>query len=609
MGTSKMNNKKIYFLGAASLFVLLCTAIACTSTEQRGGSTAGKMSVKEVMDNAITRLYESASEEQLQSIDLEQAMALFVEEELEVLASRHWVFEVNKPVVVSLMRSSRQENTPFWLEPTGFKKTGWEMRNTQHTYEVWQKEFDKGAVELGINGFENFTYHYFVSVAPLDPNHTLEITPIHPEQQHVSRLEDGAFTYHDWTELVLQDVPEAMKGQQLLTTIRGRGKESHVIGAFRKTPHPSSTTPDQVLLTWSADPSTSMDIQWRTNPSIETGKVIYRVANSTANPADEKSVEAEKLLMEDRELMNDRFCHRFTAKLRDLEPGTDYEYLIEPETDWSKANRFITANEANNSFSFIWFGDVHQKPEFGELHRQAERAHPETAFYIIAGDLVDDGLYRNQWDQLFEHSSDIIRQKPLMNVPGNHDNRMGLGAKMYRDMFSYPLNGPEGVPPKQTYSFTYKNSLFLMLDATTDIYRQTDWIEQQLANSTATWKFAVFHFPPYNGQAPYENIQQEWLPLFDEFQVDMVFSGHMHYYMRSKPIKGGKIAEGDERGTVYVISIGIPGRTEEIPEEPYAAVRNQGQGLYQHLRIDGNRLAYRSFNKEGDTVDTLEIRK
>lgn len=148
-----------------------------------------------------------------------------------------------------------------------------------------------------------------------------------------------------------------------------------------------------------------------------------------------------------------------------------------------------------------------------------------------------------------------------------------------------------------------------MLDATTDIYRQTDWIEQQLANSTATWKFAVFHFPPYNGKAPYENIQQEWLPLFDEFQVDMVFSGHMHYYMRSKPIKGDKIAEGDERGTVYVISIGIPGRTEEIPEEPYAAVRNQGQGLYQHLRIDGNRLAYRSFNKEGDTVDTLEIRK
>ena len=115
--------------------------------------------------------------------------------------------------------------------------------------------------------------------------------------------------------------------------------------------------------------------------------------------------------MEARELMN-------------LEPGTDYEYLIEPETDWSKANRFITANEANNSFSFIWFGDVHQKPEFGELHRQAERAHPETAFYIIAGDLVDDGLYRNQWDQLFEHSSDIIRQNPLMTVPGNHDNRM-----------------------------------------------------------------------------------------------------------------------------------------------------------------------------------------
>jgi 3',5'-cyclic AMP phosphodiesterase CpdA len=85
------------------------------------------------------------------------------------------------------------------------------------------------------------------------------------------------------------------------------------------------------------------------------------------------------------------------------------------------------------------------------LHNKAEAAHPDAAFYTIAGDLVGDGLYRDQWDELFEYSKDVICKKPLMNVPGNHDNRLGLGAKMYRDMFSYPANGPltvEKLQPK-----------------------------------------------------------------------------------------------------------------------------------------------------------------
>ncbi len=593
----KKINLKIYriaLLGAVALALIFCAQ----------KQTISEKSVKDVMDDVISRIYSTMDSETIESIDQEKAMKLFDDGELEVLATRHWVFNANVPVVVSVMRSTRQQIMPFWLEPSGFRKTGFTIKNEQNTYEVWQKSFNKGTVGLGINGFENFSYHYFVSVAPQNPEDKLELSGFIPENQIVSTLDNGNTVYQDWTELVTMDVPEEMKGQILLTTIRGRGKESHLIGAFRPTAYPSSADPDQIMLTWSSNPSTSMDIQWRTDTSVETGSVKYRIRES----ADVKTQQAEKFVMEDREVMNDRFIHRFTAKLHDLQPGTEYEYLIPPETDWTKAENFSTPAD-DDSFSFIWFGDAHQKTVFGELHEKAEASFPETAFYTVSGDMVDYGLYRNEWDNFFENSKNVIRKKPQMNVPGNHDNRLGLGAKMFRDLFSYPTNGPDGVPKEQTYSFTYKNTLFLMLDATSSTEAQTQWIEQQLATSDATWKIAIFHFSPYNFEEPYPDIQEAWVPLFDKYHVDLVLGGHLHYYMRSNPMKAGKVVDSHSEGTTYIISIAIPARHNDIGEEPYAAVRYKEGQFYQHFKIEGNELIYSAFDFDENLVDSFKIKK
>ena len=589
-----LNFHRIVFLSVFALSLTFCAQ----------KQTAPEKSVKDVMDKVITEIYATMDAEAIKAIDQKQSLAFFDGAELEALATRHWVFDVNVPVVVSLMRSTKQEILPFWLEPSGFVKTNLTMRNEQNTYEVWQKRFDKGTVGLGINGFENYSYHYFVSVTPEKAGDILQLSVSFPENQIVGTLDDNATIYQDWTELVALDVPETMKGQVLLTTIRGRGKESHLIGAFRETSYPSSETPDQVLLTWSADPSTTMDIQWRTSTTVESGLVKYRAEGSD----DEKTAPAEKFLLEDREVMNDRYVHRFTAGLRNLQPGTTYEYLIAPETDWSKAKSFSTAGN-DDSFSFIWFGDAHHKTEFGELHNNAEAAFPETDFYTISGDMVDYGLYRNEWDNFFEYSKEVISRKPLMNVPGNHDNRLGLGAKMFRDLFSYPMNAPDGVPKEQAYTFTYKNTLFLMLDPTSPVEAQTGWIEKQLAETRATWKIAIFHFPPYNFEEPYPDIQMEWIPLFDKYHVDLVLSGHMHYYMRSNPMNAGKVVDSFQDGTTYIISIGIPARHNDIGEEPYAAIRYARGQYFQQFRIDGNVLSFTAFDSNNNVVDSFKIQK
>ena len=552
------------------LVAVLLTLTACVSQTDSGES------IKDVMNKVITKLYKNSSQTELSKLDYDHAISLFSYEDLKVLATRHWMFDVNVQVVVSVMRSQEQKIVPFWLEKSGFKKTELTVKNEQVTYEIWQKIFPAGRIGLGINGLENYSLHYFVSVAPQNIKDQLVLSNFFPANQFVGVLENGAFTYHDWDELVLQDVPPGMKGQKLLTTIRGRGVESHLVGAFRSTTYPSSPKPDQILLTWSSDPSNSMDIQWRTDTTVQHQTLVYREKGKTS----ETSIAATTIQMEDQLLMNDRYIYHYTANLKDLKPGTTYQYKIDNQTEWTDNQTFTTAQK-DDSFSFAWFGDTHYSPKYKQILEKAVTDHPDISFFEIAGDLVSDGLHRNQWDDFLEYSKPVISRIPLMAVPGNHDNRSGLGAQTFQDEFSYPQNGPDGVPKEQTYSFTYKNALFLMIDATSPMEPQTKWIEQQLAQSKATWKFAMFHFPPYNWEEPYFNIQKDWVPIFDKYHVDMVFNGHIHYYMRSKPMKGGQVVDSYNDGTAYIISVGIPNRPHQITDEPYAVVRNTEGQLYQ----------------------------
>jgi acid phosphatase type 7 len=147
--------------------------------------------VKDVIDSKISYLYHNLDSAEMVSLDYEKAMSLFSDEEKEILATKYWIFDVNVPVVVSVMRSTVQKILPFWLTEKGFQKTSLVMKNEQVTYEVWQKLFNAGTVGLGINGFENYTLHYFISVAPQKAGDQLILNNFFPAGQFVGTLDDG----------------------------------------------------------------------------------------------------------------------------------------------------------------------------------------------------------------------------------------------------------------------------------------------------------------------------------------------------------------------------------------------------------------------------------
>jgi murein DD-endopeptidase MepM/ murein hydrolase activator NlpD len=565
--------------------------------------------VQEVMDGIVARLYAGKSLDELRALDQAQVMTMLAPGERAILAAEYWCFDANVPVVVSLLRDRTQKVVPFWVAEQGFKKTDLEVRNAEYTYEVWQKNFPAGRVGLGINGFEKHRPHYVVVVGPAKAGDRVALSNFFPADQQVAELRRGGFMYHDWPDLLLTRVPKELAGQILLPTIRGRAREAHLIDdAFRLTEHPAAAAPDQIALTWSGDPKTTQAIQWRSDLSADTGVVRWRAQGGK----DWTETAARRCVIEDRMIANNPKVRHFTAELDGLTPGTVYEYTVGAEKDGPRSvpATFTTAPDGAKPFTFLWMSDTHNRPETGPLLQTAVKRWPDAAFLTVSGDNVGTGQYGNDWDALFDHWAGFIKNKPYMPGMGNHDAIDGLGPELILALFDLPKNGPEGMAPGRAYSLRYGNALLIMLDVTESPEKQAKWLEETLKSTDAAWKFAVFHFPPFDPDGNEPDIKKWWVPLFDQYHVDFALSGHVHHYLRTKPLRDGKVVDSPKDGTIYCVTISIPGDMRRMRKPEYAEIADFSKKAFCNaFTIDGNRCTMQAMDQYGNICDEVTVEK
>jgi len=400
----------------------------------------------------------------------------------------------------------------------------------------------------------------------------------------------------------------------LVGEAKNLAKAAYVASAPRPTEFPSSPKPDQVCLTWSGDPRTTQAIQWRTAIAVTEGEVQYHAKAQAGGENIE--AKAESLVLTEPQVKNDPSIRHFTAELTGLAPATAYVYRVgNPQGDsWSEWAEFSTAPSGAAPFSFVYLGDSQGAGEdWGRLLSRANETRPETAFYVIAGDLVDNGNNHDQWDALLHAGDGLLARHPLVPCLGNHDCSGVGGPRVYLDSLALPKNGPETVAPERAYSFTYSNALFVVLDSNSDAKEQRPWLEKQLSGADSTWKFVIYHHPAYSSKAHRDNddVRKYWCDLFDRYHVDMALQGHDHAYLRTHPMYGGQIKTSPSEGTVYVISVSGP---KNYPQEQhdYTAAGFVKTSTYQIIDIDtkgGNKLTYRAYDADGKVRDELVIEK
>lgn len=341
----------------------------------------------------------------------------------------------------------------------------------------------------------------------------------------------------------------------MVQTLESAENDARLMGYFRNTPYPSDAAPDQVVLTWPGDPATTQSIQWRTGPRSQNTVLAYAPAGGGGEP---QTVRAESTEIEAAYIANDPLALRNTVALEELAPGTTYRYTIGDGDSWGKWRAFTTAPAGDEPFTFIYMGDAQNGLDtWGELVRTAHRERPEAAFYIMAGDLVDKGEHRDNWDSLFANATTVYDERPLVPAVGNHEVHDGVPA-LFLAQFDLPENGPAGVTPERAYALEYSNALFVVLDSNLPLEDQTRWLDDVLGASDATWKFVVYHHPLYSTK-PDDDGQPEllaaWAPVFEKHDVDLALQGDDHAYLRTYPMQDGEVMDAPEDGPVYLISV------------------------------------------------------
>ncbi|MBI1747683.1 MAG: metallophosphoesterase [Acidobacteria bacterium] len=253
--------------------------------------------------------------------------------------------------------------------------------------------------------------------------------------------------------------------------------------------------------------------------------------------------------------------------LEDLLPDTVYYYRVRTGSALSNGDTFKTANGSDNpNFKMVAFGDSGDCTLlFAGLAQRLLGLRINT----LAPDLLihtGDIIYPNgeQWGYdrcYFPIYRDTIKSRPLFPSPGNHDYRSPSFLMPYLENFYVPENIENPEHAKRYYSFNYGNAHFTAVDselpdggvANVD---QRRWLEKDLAeNVDAVWKFVFFHRPPYSsGDAGSSlSVRNVIAPLAEQYNVDMVFTGHDHDYERTRPILNN---EASDNGVIYIVTGG-----------------------------------------------------
>ena len=564
---------------------------------------------EQLRDVVLERIISEVPAEKLNELTNQQLLGMISEEEKEIFAEDHWRFTVDAPALVSVMRHKGQEIVPFWLEEKGFRNTGMSVSNENYEYEVWQKEFPAREISLGINGFDLHRVVYFVTIGPVTGDKMPKILHHSPDRWKVIRMEKGVYTYNDWDELVIEQLPEELEGHALFTTIRGRAREAAILNSFRETAYPASPDADQIILTWCDDPATTQAIQWRTDTSVT--KMTLRYWSENNNKGEFSKAVASQQLLSDKYIHNNPDVKHWEVNITGLQPDTEYSYLIYNADNQKESPvcSFRTAPQGKSPFSFIYLGDTHNDDIVEPVLEQAVKEAPDAAFLVHSGDHVNTGLFRDLWDKYLHSGRDIFPGLAFVPTLGNHDSQDGLPPTLYTQLFMLPQNRICGLSPERNYAFSYGDARFFMIDATGDIEKIACWLEEELRQTKEKWKIAVTHFPPYATDNSYPEIRRSWCSLFDQYHVDLVLSGHVHQYFRSYPINNEQVVTDSRKGTIYVSSVTVEPRKPEPASEKYNEVYVNKGGLFQIIRIDNNTLDFISKGIDGVITDQFQLKK
>ncbi len=210
--------------------------------------------------------------------------------------------------------------------------------------------------------------------------------------------------------------------------------------------------------------------------------------------------------------------------------------------------------------------------------------------------MLGDNLYGSEdpkdYEKKFERPYKALLQQGVKFYAslGNHDE---ASQRHYQ---GFNMGG------REYYTFTRGDDVrFFAINSSYFDAEQLEWLRDELSRSDERWKICFFHHPIYSSggrHGPDLPLREQLEPLFIQYGVDAVFTGHEHFYERIKP----------QNGIAYFIS-GAAGklrkgniRTSDITVTGFDRDRS-----FMILEIVGDRMHFQTVSRTGLTIDSGEV--
>lgn len=218
-------------------------------------------------------------------------------------------------------------------------------------------------------------------------------------------------------------------------------------------------------------------------------------------------------------------------------------------------------------------------------------------------------------------AADVVGQQPDKRPLRDRIAQPGVRniSRHWRPSFTFPeQKAPAGLE-ETCYYIDYQGTRIISLDSNRFQKEQVPWLRAALENNPQRWTIVTFHHPIFSPARNRDNpeLRAAWKPLFDEFKVDLVLTGHDHTYARTGDIsgRGGSInlPEGYNQaydakiGTVYVVSVSGP-KMYDVTND-FAIRSAEDTQLYQIIDVDGDEIRYQARTATGRLYDAFSLRK
>ncbi|MFN0317554.1 MAG: Calx-beta domain-containing protein [Burkholderiales bacterium] len=386
---------------------------------------------------------------------------------------------------------------------------------------------------------------------------------------------------------------------------------------------------------------TSIVVRWRTSVATDS-RVRYGASATSLTASAGSTVSATE--------------HAVT--LTGLAPATKYFYSVGSSTaslaGGDSTHFFITPPSVGAvQPTRIWvIGDAGENSTGQRQVRDAYLARTGanyTHLWLMLGDnAYDSGTDAEYQAAVFNIYPTLLRQSVVWPTLGNHDGATANSSTQtgpYYDIFTLPRNGEAGGVPSNTeayYSFDYANIHFVVLDSfetnRASNGAMLNWLRQDLAATRQKWIIAFWHHPPYSkgshdsdSETELVQMRANALPIFEDFGVDLVLTGHSHAYERSFQIDGHygssstfnpatmqvnggagpyeRVTDGSVPGALYAVagsSGSVSGSGSLNHPVMYTSVRELGSMV---LDINGDTLDAVFINNTGTVRDSFRMVK